>query len=113
MPTRSVQRDPQPHLESARHPVAGPVTGVLLLAHGGKERSRKAVGARNGPVRRMRWIGSAIASRLARHGVAVHVLRFRYQGWNGDDRDPVADVRWAVGELAERYGEVPIVLTGH
>jgi alpha-beta hydrolase superfamily lysophospholipase len=130
--TRSAQRElkPQPHLESAIRPAANhhrpfkaalrtaspfdrPVTGVLLLAHGGKERSHRPVGPRNGPVQRMRWIGTAIAPRLAGPGIAVHVLRFRYQGWNGSAKDPVADVRWAVEQLAARYGEVPVALVGH
>jgi alpha-beta hydrolase superfamily lysophospholipase len=50
---------------------------------------------------------------LARQGVAVHTLCFRYQGWNGDERAPVPDVRWAAAQLAERYGDVPLVLAGH
>jgi pimeloyl-ACP methyl ester carboxylesterase len=61
----------------------------------------------------MRWIDTAIGTRLAAQGVAVHVVRFRYQGWNDSAKDPVADVRWAVAQLAELYGDVPIVLAGH
>jgi alpha-beta hydrolase superfamily lysophospholipase len=113
VPTRSAPRVPKPHLEPVLRPVDGAVTGVLLLAHGGKERSHKTVGPRNGPVQRMRWIGGAIAGRLASQGVAVHVLRFRYQGWNGSSKDPVADVRWAVERLAELYGGAPVALVGH
>jgi alpha-beta hydrolase superfamily lysophospholipase len=110
---RSTSREVRPVLESAIRPLDGPASGALLLAHGGKERSHQTVGSRNGPVQRMRWIGSAIAPRLAEEGIAVHVLRFRYQGWNGRDADPVPDVRWAVSQLADMYGGVPIVLAGH
>jgi alpha-beta hydrolase superfamily lysophospholipase len=94
-------------------PVGTPVVGAVLLAHGGKERSHQAVGSRNGAVQRMRWIGAAIAPQLAEAGVAVHILRFRYQGWNGRDADSVPDVHWAAGRLAAQYGDVPLALVGH
>jgi predicted esterase len=116
MLTRPPRTEPVPRLEPAiRPPLSGrPVAGVLLLAHGGKERSHHAVPRRSGPVQRMRWIGGAVAARLADHGVATHVMRFRFQGWNGSEKSPVEDVRWAVGQLAERYGaDVPVTLVGH
>jgi dienelactone hydrolase len=89
------------------------VTGVVLLAHGGKERSHRPPRPRGGPVQRVRMIARAVAPRLAEHGVAVHTMCFRYQGWNDGERAPVPDVRWAVGQLAARYGGVPLVLAGH
>ena len=113
MLTRSAQREVRPVLEAPLCALDRPVTGALLLAHGGKERSHHTVGYRNGPVQRVRWIGSAVAPRLTEQGIAVHLLRFRYQGWNGRDADPVPDVRWAVGQLAEWYGSVPLALVGH
>lgn len=113
MLTRNGTREARPFLESAIRPLDRPAVGALLLAHGGKERSHQTVGPRNGPVQRVRWIGSAIAPQLAELGVAVHVLRFRYQGWNGRDADSVPDVRWAVEQLSEQYGTVPIALAGH
>lgn len=116
MLTRSPRSVPEPHLEPLVRPIVagGPVTGVLLLAHGGKERSHQRVGRRNGPVQRMRWIAGAVAGRLAEHGVATHVLRFRYQGWNGGERSPLEDVHWAVERLADRYGtDIPVTLVGH
>jgi dienelactone hydrolase len=61
----------------------------------------------------MRMIARAVAPRLAAHGIAVHTMCFRYQGWNGDERAPVPDVQWAAARLAERYGGVPLVLGGH
>ena len=45
-------------------------------------------------------------------GLAVWRLRFRYRGWNAD-ADPVDDVRWAVRQLHDRHGDVPVVLVGH
>ncbi|OLE25529.1 MAG: hypothetical protein AUG49_10490 [Catenulispora sp. 13_1_20CM_3_70_7] len=58
----------------------------------------------------MRMIARAVAPRLAGQGIAVHTMSFRYQGWNGDERAPVADVRWAVERCVQRYGDAPIVL---
>jgi pimeloyl-ACP methyl ester carboxylesterase len=45
-------------------------------------------------------------------GLAVWRLRFRYRGWNAG-ADPVADVRFAVRQLRNQLGDVPVVLVGH
>lgn len=108
-----MSREPAPRLDPPIRPVPGTVVGVVLLAHGGKERSHQPPRVRGGAVQRVRLIARAVAPRLARHGIAVHTMSFRYQGWNGDERAPVADVRWAVERLARRYGGVPVVLAGH
>jgi dienelactone hydrolase len=108
-----VSRESEPRLDPPIHPVRDGVVGVVLLAHGGKELSHQAPHRRGGAVTRMRMIARAVAPRLAGRGVAVHTMCFRYQGWNGDERAPVPDVRWAAARLAERYGGVPIVLGGH
>jgi dienelactone hydrolase len=108
-----VNRESEPRLDPPVHPVAGGAVGVVLLAHGGKERSHQAPRRRGGPVTRVRMIARAVAPLLAGRGVAVHTMCFRYQGWNGDERAPVPDVRWAAARLAERYGDVPLVLGGH
>ena len=106
-------RESAPRLDPPTHPVPFGVIGVVLLAHGGKESSYQAPRRRGGPVTRMRMIARAVAPRLAEDGVAVHTMCFRYQGWNGDERSPVADVRWAAARLSERYGGVPLVFAGH
>ena len=108
-----MSRQAEPRLDPPVRTVAGGVVGVVLLAHGGKEHSHQAPRRRGGPVTRVRMIARAVAPGLAECGVAVHTMCFRYQGWNGDERAPVADVRWAAARLAERYGQVPIVLGGH
>lgn len=103
----------EPRLDPPIRPVRGGVVGAVLLAHGGKEDSHQMPHRRGGPVTRMRMIARAVAPRLAGRGVAVHTMCFRYQGWNGDERAPVPDVHWAVARLAERYGDIPLVLSGH
>lgn len=109
-----MSRESEPRLGPPVHPIPGGVVGVVLLAHGGKELSHEPPRPRGGPVTRVRLIARAVAPLLARRGVAVHTLCFRYQGWNGDERAPVPDVHWAVGRLAEQYGDqVPLVIGGH
>jgi dienelactone hydrolase len=54
-----------------------------------------------------------VGRRIARQrGLAVFRLLNSRRGWDAHDT-PVADVRWALGEVRERYGEVPVVLVGH
>lgn len=40
-------------------------------------------------------------------------LRYRCRGWNGEEASPVVDARWALHDIHERYGGVPVVLVGH
>ena len=108
-----MSRESEPRLDPPIRPLRGGVVGAVLVAHGGKEDSYQAPRRRGGPVTRVRMIARAVAPRLAGHGVAVHTMCFRYQGWNGDERAPVADVHWAVAQLTERYGDIPLVLSGH
>jgi pimeloyl-ACP methyl ester carboxylesterase len=63
-------------------------------------------------------IARHLASAGEADGLGVWRLRFRYRGWNSragvaEDAHPVADVRWAVQQLREQHGELPIVLVGH
>jgi pimeloyl-ACP methyl ester carboxylesterase len=45
--------------------------------------------------------------------LAVHVLRYRYWGWNGPDADTSVDTAWALDMIRRRYGTVPVVLVGN
>jgi dienelactone hydrolase len=54
-----------------------------------------------------------LASAGRAHGVAVALLRYRYRGWNGADRDPLADLTAALDEHRRRHPDVPVVLVGH
>jgi pimeloyl-ACP methyl ester carboxylesterase len=109
-------REFQPVL--VRQPGATAVRAAALVLHGGREVSVAPVTAHQLAVLRMVPIARHLASVGDAGGLAVWRLRFRYRGWNsragtvGDAR-PVADVRWAVQQLRERHGDVPIVLVGH
>lgn len=46
-------------------------------------------------------------------GPAVHLLRYRCRGWNGDRADTAVDARWALTRIAEQHGDVPVAVVGN
>ncbi len=49
-------------------------------------------------------------------GVGVRLLRYGVRGWNaapGAVPSPVPDARWALEQVRDELGEVPVVLLGH
>lgn len=95
---------------------AGTPRGVVLMLHGGAARGERAVDERSASWRRTRWMHTALAPRFVAAGYAASLLRFTVRGWNAEGRDepsPLADARWALDRLRERYGETPVVLLGH
>ena len=98
------------HLEC--WPGEGTPTGAVLALHGGRVRGHRQVGRLDLPVLRMRCLARAVHQQVAPHGVAVWVLRFDVQGWNGIEASPVDDARQALQEIA-RHGNPPVVILGH
>lgn len=92
-------------------PEPAAVGGAVLLLPGGREVS----GRRPSPLlaaASVRGLGRRLA-RLGRdEGLAVHVVHYRYRGWNGDEAHPARDAAWAVEEVVRRYGDVPVCLAG-
>jgi alpha-beta hydrolase superfamily lysophospholipase len=84
-----------------------------LLLHGGKEHSVRPAQRTDLSAVRMRPFARAIHAQGAPLGVAVWELRYRVRGWNGEQRSPVPDARWALEEVRRRHGAVPVVLVGH
>jgi alpha-beta hydrolase superfamily lysophospholipase len=89
------------------------VAAVALVLHGGREHSREAVRPDQLAVRRMRPFARALATAGGSQGLAVWSLQYRVRGWNGDEQSPVADATWALDQIRERLGDVPVVLVGH
>jgi alpha-beta hydrolase superfamily lysophospholipase len=89
------------------------VTNVVLLIHGGQATSRDPVQRGSLPLARMRLFVPAILGGARGRGTAVALLRNRYRGWNEPDGDAVADAQWALAQVEQRYGAVPIALVGH
>jgi pimeloyl-ACP methyl ester carboxylesterase len=95
------------------HDSVGAPTAMVLVLHGGKDRSHAAVTRRS-----LSWQrGAALSRTLGRHlhdpGVGVRLLRYRSVGWNGDGADKIADAHWALDRIHDEVGEVPVVLVGH
>jgi predicted esterase len=95
------------------HPAAGPAKAVVLVLPGGTEKSTAPTSPRQLPARRMQPF--ALGLRRAGHdlGVAAWTVHYRYRGWNGEQASPVPDIGWALDQVRERHGDVPVVLLGH
>ena len=90
-----------------------PAAAVLVL-HGGRVVSHKRVRAWNGAALRMRPFARHVAAHAAHTDhLAVFRLRYRVRGWNREAAAPLADVRWALDEIEQRCGRIPVVLVGH
>lgn len=90
---------------------ADEVGGVVLLLPDGEAVSRRR------PSRLSYAAQLPFARALARagagEGLAVHVVRYRWRGWNAADAHPAEDAGWAADEVRRRYGDVPVCLAGH
>ncbi|GAC1527511.1 MAG: alpha/beta hydrolase [Marmoricola sp.] len=101
-------------LWSPGQPPADETYAVALYLHGGAVRSSRPVTRAATTLQRMRWMRDALAPSLATDGIASGLLRYTVRGWNAKDGEPapLADARWALEEVRERYG-VPVILIGH
>src|SRR3954468_11209884 len=89
----------------------GPVRGVALLAHGGRNTSTRRTRQVDGAALRMFPFLLDLHRAGRGSGLAALQLRYRVRGYN--DGDPVADVEWALSEIARRHGNVPVCMVGH
>jgi dienelactone hydrolase len=85
---------------------------VILVLHGGASRpGRSTVSPAQLSVLRM----VPVARRIARAGhgrVAVLRLLNTHRGWD-TSHTPIDDVVWALAQVRERYGDLPVGLVGH
>ena len=86
-------------------------SALVLLLHGGKERSSEPVDGRSASWRRMAAIQRAVTPEAHAAGASTWLLRYQVRGWNGGA--PVADARWALDEVRRELGDLPVVLLGH
>lgn len=99
-----------PRLIDVRTP-RDPEAAVLVL-HGGADRpDMPGVSPTQLSVLRMIPTARAVAS-AGRGRLAVLRLLNTRRGWD-THHTPVDDVRWALGQLQERYGALPVGLVGH
>ena len=84
---------------------------MVLLLHGGTTDNTEPVQRYGHPV--LRLIPFAWTLRRARRDLAVVLMRYAVRGWNGPLQSPVADARWALAQIAERYPDRPVAIVGH
>lgn len=94
-------------------PAAGQTLGVVLVLHGGRAAGYQRVRARHLSPSRMIPFARLIHRWGAGSGVAVWSLRNRVRGWNGEERTPMQDARWALGKIKAAHPGLPIYLVGH
>ncbi|WP_461027190.1 alpha/beta hydrolase [Streptomyces sparsus] len=88
----------------------GTVHGVVLVLPGGEPQSHRRGSARAAAAA---WpLGRHLTRAAPEESLVSHVVHYRYRGWNGEAAHPVADTAWALDEVAERYGDVPVCLAG-
>jgi hypothetical protein len=102
--------DRAPHLSFTGH--GAQPEAVVLLLHGGTPDSLAPVRGFDPSVVRMIPIGRSVF-RAGRGRIALAKLRYAVRGWNGEVESPLADARWALDQIAERFGHLPIGLVGH
>lgn len=87
--------------------------GIVLVLHGGGSRGAPvAVSPTQLSVLRMIPIAAEVVRRTHRRAAVLRLLNSR-RGWDST-RTPVADVDWALAEVADRFGaDCPVILIGH
>ena len=106
-----LQLDPPPDLmvRSAK----GETRAVALILPGGSG-DESGPGDRYRPsVLRMLPFGWSLQRAGHRRGLSVALLRYRVAGWKSGAPGAAEDTRWALVQLHERFGPVPVVLVGH
>lgn len=100
----------KPRLVGVREPDAP--EGVVIVLHGGAaRRGEMMVSPTQLSVLRMIPVARRIA-RTGRGRLAVYRLLNSYRGWD-TRHTPVHDAAWAVDQVRQRYGDVPVSLVGH
>lgn len=94
-------------------PATGSTRAVVLVLHGGRERSLEPTTVRQVAYRRMVPIARSIGREVRASGAAVWLLRNRLRGWNEPKRDALVDAQQALSAAGERHPDARIVLVGH
>lgn len=90
-----------------------PPRAIALVLHGGRVRSSQPTRAAQLAVVRMAPFVTGLHRAGASHGLVVANMRYLVRGWNAAQQSPVADVRWALDQLADQHPNLPVALVGH
>lgn len=103
---------PGPRLD--RYSTPDSPRAIVLLLHGGQERSVEPVENKHASWWRMALLARSLRRFGRRHEFTVSLLQYRQRGWNSPtDPAPVRDARWALDQLTAAHPGVPVVLVGH
>lgn len=106
--------EPELHWLLRPRPGADTPARVVLVLHGGRERSTMAVGPINLSYLRMADFARATRSAARGTGIGVVQLKYAVRGWNDPaDPAPVRDARWALAQIRAAYPQVRVALLGH
>ena len=96
----------------SKHDAPDGPRALILMLHGGKDRSSAAVDGRSLSWQQSLFMQRAITSEAHQEGISVWLLRYRQRGWNGG-RDRIADARWALDQARAEHPDIPFTLLGH
>lgn len=96
----------------SRADVSGSPRALILMFHGGKDRSEEPVGSRSASWQRSLYMQRAIAPHAHEQDINVWLLRYTQRGWNGG-RDRISDARWALDQVRSEHPGLPVTLLGH
>ena len=85
---------------------------VVLLLHGGMPDSFAPVHLYDPSVLRLIPFGRSVFQAGAGR-ITLASLRYAVRGWNDGWESPLADARWALDRIVDRFGHLPIGLVGH
>jgi predicted esterase len=86
---------------------------LVLLVPGGRMNGNSRCHWWTPPVLRCWILGAALTRARTRGSMSVYLLKHASTGWDGDGRDVLADLSWALAELSQRHPDAPIALVGH
>jgi hypothetical protein len=105
-------RSPLGALLCATRAQSGPA-GLVLVLHGGDEEASSRCRWWYPAVLRCRLLAWDVALRSRGRPFAVYRLQHARTGWEGDGGAPLADLDWALDEIARIVPGVPVTLLGH
>ncbi len=88
-------------------------SALVVVLHGGQSVSLQRPHRLRPAYLRMVPIAHMLEGALRADGVGVGLLRYRYRGWNGAQRDAYQDTERVLDEMSLRHPGVPAVLVGH
>jgi predicted esterase len=102
---------PAPSL--TRYDAPGRTRALVLVLHGGKDRSDVEVDGRSMAWRRSLGLARAVGRAVHDEGTGLWVLRYGTAGWNGDGAGRIGDARWALDQIRREHDDVPVAILGH